>query len=136
MFHFCTLAKALGDENRVRILMALQHGPLCVCQLTALLDVAPSTASKHLALLRQAQLIGCTKNGRWAYYQLPEKPANDSIAKALSWVYESLAQNEKILQDHDKLQAIRRDTKCILPHEHAQDLDHSVFIHAMADGTV
>ncbi|MCX7006705.1 MAG: metalloregulator ArsR/SmtB family transcription factor [Kiritimatiellaeota bacterium] len=45
--------KALADETRLRALCALRNGELCVCQLIALLDLSPSTVSKHLSILRQ-----------------------------------------------------------------------------------
>ena len=57
MFDFLTTCRALADENRIRILMALRGRQLCVCQVTAFLDLAPSTTSKHLSILRQARLI-------------------------------------------------------------------------------
>lgn len=46
--------KALADENRLRILCALREGELCVCEVIALLELAPSTVSKHLSVLRAA----------------------------------------------------------------------------------
>ena len=49
--------KALADENRLRALRALQGGELCVCRLIALLELAPSTVSKHLSILRAARLV-------------------------------------------------------------------------------
>ena len=51
------VTKALADENRVRILMALEPKELCVCQIVELLDLAPSTVSKHMAILKQARLV-------------------------------------------------------------------------------
>jgi len=49
MFEFMNITKALADENRVRILMALNgRDELCVCQLIDMLQLAPSTVSKHL----------------------------------------------------------------------------------------
>ncbi len=134
MFHFCNLAKAIGDENRVRILMALQNFPLCVCQLTALLDLAPSTTSKHLSILRQAQLIECVKNGRWAYYQLPATPANASIATALLWVQESLQNNAKVAEDNTRLREILEHEKGAHCHEGAQySEEYSADIHSLAE---
>lgn len=62
--------RALGDKNRIRILLALQEGELCVCQLIELLSLAPSTVSKHLSILRSARLVESRKEGRWIYYQL------------------------------------------------------------------
>ena len=70
MFDFPTTCRALADENRIRILMALRGRQLCVCQVTAFLDLAPSTTSKHLSILRQARLIESNKQGRWVYYRL------------------------------------------------------------------
>lgn len=50
MFDFLTTRCALTDENRIRVLMALRGRQLCVCQVIAFLDLAPSTTSKHLSI--------------------------------------------------------------------------------------
>jgi DNA-binding transcriptional ArsR family regulator len=50
-----SITKALSDENRVRILIALSHGELCVCQVIELMKLAPSTVSKHMSILKQAR---------------------------------------------------------------------------------
>ena len=62
--------KALCDEGRLRAYLALAQGELCVCQITALLKLAPSTVSKHMAVLKQAGLVDGRKAGRWNYYRL------------------------------------------------------------------
>ena len=49
--------KALSDTNRVRILKMLEIRPLCVCEITAVLGLAMSTVSKHLSIMREADLI-------------------------------------------------------------------------------
>jgi DNA-binding transcriptional ArsR family regulator len=59
------IAKALSDANRVRILAILEGRELCVCQVIELLDLAPSTVSKHLSILKQVHLIDGRKRGRW-----------------------------------------------------------------------
>jgi DNA-binding transcriptional ArsR family regulator len=51
MRDFLNTARALGDETRVRILHALAGRELCVCQLVELLELAPSTVSKHMTIL-------------------------------------------------------------------------------------
>ena len=48
MREFMNITKALADENRVRALLALRKGELCVCQITELFGLAASTVSKHL----------------------------------------------------------------------------------------
>jgi ArsR family transcriptional regulator len=60
------IAKALSDANRVRALMLLTDGPLCVCQIIEMLGLAASTTSKHMSILRQAGLVEADKQGRWS----------------------------------------------------------------------
>ena len=67
--------KALADENRVRALMALRPGELCVCQIVELLGLAPSTVSKHMAILKQARLVDSRKQERWMFYRLARRRA-------------------------------------------------------------
>ncbi len=63
-------AKALGHPARLRLLAMLDGGPLCVCQMTAVLGTAPSTVSEHLRELRRAGLVVEEKNGKFVSYQL------------------------------------------------------------------
>ncbi len=65
--------KAIGDQSRLRILMALHKGELCVCQIVELLQLAHSTVSKHLSILKAAELVTARKQGRWIYYDLAQK---------------------------------------------------------------
>jgi len=100
------ISKALADANRVRMVLALRERELCACQLTELLGLAPSTMSKHLSILYQAQLVDVRKEGRWVYYSLPGKKAPPSIRAALKWVDSSLADNEQAAADGRRLKQI------------------------------
>jgi len=62
--------KALSDETRLRILKLLEEGELCVCDLTAALEMTQPNISFHLGILREAGLIKDRKEGRWSYYDL------------------------------------------------------------------
>ena len=63
--------KALGDELRLATMILIrQHEKLCVCELTAALDIAQPKASRHLAILRDAGLLGSERQGQWVYYSL------------------------------------------------------------------
>ena len=86
MREFMNITKALADENRVRMLLALREGELCVCQITELFGLAPSTMSKHLSILHQAGLVESRKDGRWIYYRLPGKDAPLAVREAIDWV--------------------------------------------------
>ena len=62
--------RALGDENRLRIIDLLRSGERCVCELTDALDVGQSLLSFHLRALKDAGLLSYRRDGRWAYYAL------------------------------------------------------------------
>ena len=62
--------KALGDENRLRILRLLIKDELCGCQLLSELDIGQSTLSHHMKILGEAGLINCNKVGKWCRYSL------------------------------------------------------------------
>ncbi len=51
-----TLFKALSEPNRLRILKMLQRKPLCVCEITDILQLAASTVSQHLNILKKKDL--------------------------------------------------------------------------------
>ena len=68
MIEFLNVTKALAEENRLRILLALGVEELCVCQIIELLELAPSTVSKHMSVLKQARMVDSRKDGRWTYY--------------------------------------------------------------------
>jgi ArsR family transcriptional regulator, arsenate/arsenite/antimonite-responsive transcriptional repressor len=109
------VAKALADANRLRALMALGSGELCVCQILEVLALAPSTVSKHLSILHQARLVEARKEGRWMYYRLPGRAASKTVKEALAWVRQNLADAPQIVQDSKKLTKILsmdRETLC------------------------
>ena len=62
MRELMSIVKALGDENRVRAVMALRNRELCLCQIIELLGLAPSTVSKHMSILKQARLVDTRKS--------------------------------------------------------------------------
>jgi ArsR family transcriptional regulator len=108
MREFMNIAKALGDEHRVRTLLALRRGELCVCQITELFGLAPSTVSKHLSILNQARLVTARKEGRWMYYALPGRDAPAAVRQALDWVRQSLSATPRAGEDNKRLQHVLR----------------------------
>jgi ArsR family transcriptional regulator len=106
MRKFMNITKALADENRVRILMALRDGELCVCQITELFGLATSTVSKHLSILFQAGLIESRKNERWVYYRLPDRDVSRAIRFAIDWVAISVEKEPRITTDAKLLKKI------------------------------
>ncbi len=86
------VAKALACPVRVRALLALGDGEMCVCELVALLGVAASTMSRHMSLLERSGLVAARKEGRWMHYSLPADPAHD-VAAALDLVHTTAARD-------------------------------------------
>jgi DNA-binding transcriptional ArsR family regulator len=114
MREFMAITKALSDPNRVRILLALRRGELCVCQITELFGFSPSTISKHLSILHRAGLIMSRKAERWVYYRLPDKAAPVAVREALAWVYKSLAKTDEAAADAKKLKRILKTDLAVI----------------------
>lgn len=135
-FNFMAVAKALTDENRVRILMALRERELCVCQVTGFLDLSPSTTSKHLSILRQARLIESRKKGKWVYYSVPDKSeASPMIERAIEWVTEELKNCPVVLEDEQRIcEILEKESAFCMELGDQSDFDryHSLEIHSLA----
>lgn len=106
MREFMSVTKALADENRVRMLVVLGAGELCVCRITELFGLSPSTTSKHLSILYQAGLVNSRKEGRWIYYSLPGKEAASAVREGIQWVNRSLADAQQTAEDAKRLKQI------------------------------
>lgn len=68
--------KLLSDPTRLRsLLLLLQEGELCVCELTYALDESQPKVSRHLAALRDAEIVLDRRQGQWIYYRIsPQLP--------------------------------------------------------------
>lgn len=64
------VAKAMGHPTRMLILDALRQKEMCVCELTELIEADQSTVSRHLAVLKQAGLVGDRKERSMVFYRL------------------------------------------------------------------
>lgn len=104
------ITNALADESRVRAVIALMRGRLCVCQIAELLQLAPSTVSKHLSILRHGGLVEAQKQGRWIYYSIPDQP-DASVRQALEWIQGALEKDSRILEDEGRLKHILKEDR-------------------------
>ncbi|MBT2227702.1 MULTISPECIES: helix-turn-helix transcriptional regulator [unclassified Nonomuraea] len=62
----------LSDPGRLRLLMALLEGELCVCDLAVVSGLSESAASHALRLLRAHRVVSVRRAGRMAYYRLDD----------------------------------------------------------------
>ena len=64
--------KALGNEDRLRVLEALRDSECCGCELQVVLDAPQSTVATHLRKLKEAGLVKSRKKGKWSYYRIAD----------------------------------------------------------------
>ncbi len=64
------VAKGLAHPARLRLVGMLATGELCVCQMTSVLELAPSTVSQHLSVLARGGLVAERKDGKLVFYRL------------------------------------------------------------------
>lgn len=100
---FLSVTKALSDAQRVRVLLSLREGELCVCQITELLKLAPSTVSKHMSVLKQAGLVESRKDSRWVYYRLSDESSGSVAAQSLQFVQSILEEDSSVVSDRQEL---------------------------------
>ncbi|MBF0516215.1 MAG: metalloregulator ArsR/SmtB family transcription factor [Nitrospirae bacterium] len=100
------LFRALSDETRLRIIKLLELGQLCVCDITAALELSQPKVSFHLSILKEAGLIMDRKEGKWVYYSLS---AGDLFTRFLI-----ISICEKLPNDADmkRLEDSRKARKC------------------------
>jgi len=96
--------RALAHPTRIRILAMLRTGELCVCQITAVLGLAPSTVSAHLAELRRAGLITERKEGRWVHYGAAEP---EGAAQIGEWLWQQLKRDAHVRRDAAVVKQLR-----------------------------
>src|SRR5690554_1522669 len=111
MDEIISISKALSDSNRVRALLALCKQELCVCRIIELLGLAPSTVSKHMAVLKNAGLVESRKEEKWIYYKLPDSSKmSKNIQIVLEWIIGSLSTDPRIIRDSENLLKILRQS--------------------------
>ncbi len=79
LFELAEFFKVFGDTTRIRILYALHHTELCVCDLSALLSISQSAISHQLRLLKGARLVRNRREGKVVYYSLDDDHVKDIL---------------------------------------------------------
>ncbi|MFQ5777415.1 MAG: ArsR/SmtB family transcription factor [Terriglobia bacterium] len=111
------LFAALGDPQRLRLaccLVVAKDG-LCVCELVDTLGVSQPNVSRHLKLMKAADLVEEQREGRWVYYRLknPDHPLFQRVCHCL----EAVCRCTEIQADLKRLRArlkLRRGGKCVV----------------------
>ncbi|MDR2418843.1 MAG: metalloregulator ArsR/SmtB family transcription factor [Treponema sp.] len=88
LFNLADLFKMFGDSTRVRIVSALLHSEMCVCDIAALLGMSKSAISHQLRSLRQTKLVKNRREGKVIYYSLDDDHVKTIFAQGLRHVME------------------------------------------------
>jgi ArsR family transcriptional regulator len=114
--------------------MALRNHQFCVCEITAFLDLSPSTTSKHLSVLKQARLIEGRKEGKWVYYRLADSPQSYEMAReAIEWIEKSIGDCREIRRDEARIKEILENEKAKFGVDGTgvSDEFHSLAVHSL-----
>jgi DNA-binding transcriptional ArsR family regulator len=99
--------KAASDPTRTRILKLLESGGLCVCQVQAVLRLAPSTVSKHLSILKLAGFVDDRRDGRWIEYALVQQERNAYARGLLAMLRGPIDRHPVVIADRKRLREIK-----------------------------
>jgi len=108
MRDFLSITKALGDESRVRALLSVKDGELCLCQIIEVLGLSPATVSKHVNVLYQAGLVQRRKEGKWHFYRLSDGDGTPRARRALDWLLDELRNDPAVRDDARRIRQVRR----------------------------
>lgn len=86
--------KALGDENRIRILKLLRSGEKCACRLLEEFSITQPTLSHHMKILCDSGLVIGRKDGKWMYYSLSAEGAETAV-RALKEITQAVICNSE-----------------------------------------
>jgi ArsR family transcriptional regulator len=109
---YVNVFKALNDPNRIRIMKMLSERELCLCEVREVLGLSSSTVSKHLTILRDADLILDSKDGKWVNFQLNDKSKQKFIRSIITLIKNSFEDDEAIQEDLKKLHRVSRIKIC------------------------
>ena len=69
-FEVSKICKALGDENRFKIISLLVDGEKCACELLEKFRITQPTLSHHMKILSDCELVQSRKDGKWTFYEI------------------------------------------------------------------
>jgi ArsR family transcriptional regulator len=108
MRELLSISKALSDESRLRALIAVRDGELCLCQIIRVLGLSPATVSKHMNILEQAGLVERTRRGKWRFYALADGSKRRAVKRALAWVLDEIQDDPRVAEDARAIRKVRR----------------------------
>lgn len=105
--------KALSEESRLRMLSLLLDQELCVCDIEDCLKMTQSNVSRHLNVLKKANILESYKRAQWTHYCISSsfKEEHKELWQYLKYRLKELDTFEG---DYQALQSYKeKDNRCI-----------------------
>ncbi|MGD8702742.1 MAG: metalloregulator ArsR/SmtB family transcription factor, partial [Desulfosarcina sp.] len=84
--HLALTFKIMGDATRLKIILALRGGEMCVCDIAAYVGVSESAVSHQLRRLRDFSLVRSRRDGQVLYYALDDAHMLDLVTVGLKHI--------------------------------------------------
>lgn len=107
--------KALGDQNRIRILKMLQDNPRSVNELTTVLGISQPSVSRHLHQLKDAGLVEDKRDALWVNYRLSAAATNEYVPILLKHITQWANQDSMVSDDHIRMNKVCRKSPVKTP---------------------
>lgn len=96
---------ALADKTRLRLLNLMRQNEVCVCFFTEVLGESQPKISRHLAYLRNAEIVSARREGKWMHYKIVT-PESEFAARVLDDTLEWLKSQNEMRKDYEKLENV------------------------------
>lgn len=101
--------KALSDETRLRIMALLFQKEMCVCEICDLIEESQPKVSRHLAKLRDADLVRDERQSQWVFYYLDIE--DKTASEIMSTIIRNIDEHSILFRDKLKLDEKVRQSK-------------------------
>lgn len=106
--------KACADQTRLRVLLLLSERELCVCELVEVLTMPQGKISRHLAVLKHADLVQSRREGTWIYYAL-RKPDTGLQKRLHTYLRAASLEHTKAVEDLQRLDELAARGQICVP---------------------
>ncbi len=106
MHKLVTIAKALSDETRIRMLKLLLEKDICVCEMEEIFHLSASQLSRNCKMLMEAGFLKRWREGKCVVYVVDRDSPNQQCQTILNIIAESFNDSELARRDSQNLQKV------------------------------
>ena len=103
--------RALSEEVRLRIVVLLTRGELCVCDIMEILDEPQSKVSRHLSYLRSSGLISARRVGVWMHYSLSDQQ-DETVRVHVDVMRDRISHLPRFKDDMARMEVLKERKRC------------------------